>query len=547
LTRHNYNAVVSLQDLSEYYTPTFKACAKDADVGAFMCSYNAVNGVPACANPYLMETILRDHWDWDDTDHHYGGNRSNAVATSLKAGTDLDCGHYYTDHLPEALDEGLITEGDLDKALTRLFTSLVKLGYFNSAASQPLRRLGWNDVNLPSSQQLAYQAAVEGIVLLKNDGSLPLKNSTMGGKALSLALIGPMVNATRSMQGNYAGNAPHLVTPYQAAQKRGFNITTATGVNVNSASNTEDTALSLAKNADAIIYIGGIDNSIESESLDRTNIAWPNAQLAFLRKLTAQGKPVYVIRLGGGQLDDTELLANDTVSGLIWAGYPGQEGGTALMDIVFGAKSPSGRLPLTVYPASYASEVKFTDMALRPSAGNNNLGRTYMWYAKPVLPFGHGLSYAQWNTSWDHLPESTTYSTSGFFSGSSDKSDWNALLTATLFSFRVEVDNDSDIPADYVALLFVKSDAGPKPAPLKRLAAYARVSVPAAESKTVELNIKAEQLVRADGKGNKVLYPGNYEVQLDTDARLTWKFKITGEPQTVEQWPQPDDDSDSDS
>lgn len=181
--------------------PPFQSCARDSNVGAFMCSYNALNGVPTCADPWLLQDVLRDHWNWtaeqqwvtSDCDavqnvflpHGYGKTRAEAAALSLKAGTDIDCGTYYQEHLPKAYDEGMIKESDLDTALIRQYSSLVRLGYFDGMAV-PYRSLTWDDVSTPHAQQLAYEAAVEGITLLKNDGTLPLKISN----GTKLALIG---------------------------------------------------------------------------------------------------------------------------------------------------------------------------------------------------------------------------------------------------------------------------------------------------------------------------------------------------------------------
>lgn len=211
--RYQFDASISTQDMVEYYLPPFQACARDAKVGAFMCSYNAVNGVPTCADDWLLNDVLRNHWNWtggnddgfwvtSDCDaiqnvflpHRWSTTREAAAADSLKAGTDLNCGTYYSHHLQGAYDQGLINDTNLDTAVTRLYGSLVKLGYFDPADSQPYRSLGWEDVGTPEAQQLAYTAAVEGTVLLKNNNTLPLN---LEGK--TVAVIGDWAAATAQL------------------------------------------------------------------------------------------------------------------------------------------------------------------------------------------------------------------------------------------------------------------------------------------------------------------------------------------------------------
>jgi beta-D-xylosidase 4 len=250
-----------------------------------------------------------------------------AVADALKAGTDIDCGTFYAEWLPIAYNESLITETDLRTALVHQYASLVRygalahvnaclliqcfsLGYFDPEDRQPYRTYNWSNVDTPLAQQLAYQAAVEGIVLLKNDGTLPLSSSIN-----NIALIGPWANATAQMQGNYFGVAPYLISPVMGAMDDGYNVTYVLGTNITS----NDTsgfaaAVAAAKEADVIIYAGGIDNTVEAEALDRYTINWPGNQLDLIAELQVIGKPLVVVQFGGGQLDDSVLKGNASVS-----------------------------------------------------------------------------------------------------------------------------------------------------------------------------------------------------------------------------------------
>jgi beta-D-xylosidase 4 len=205
---------ISQQDLVEYYLPSFESCVR-SNVGAFMCTYNAMNGVPTCADPWLLQTILREHWGFNETEqwvtsdcdsiqnvylpHQWSDSREGAAADSLNAGTDLDCGTTMQSHLPDAFTRGLTNETVLDQALIRQYSSLVRVGWFDAATDQPYRQLGWNAVATNESQQLARRAATEGIVLLKNDGLLPLTLDS----STSIGLFGDWANATTQLLGNY--------------------------------------------------------------------------------------------------------------------------------------------------------------------------------------------------------------------------------------------------------------------------------------------------------------------------------------------------------
>ncbi|KZT65756.1 glycoside hydrolase family 3 protein [Daedalea quercina L-15889] len=551
--RYSFDALVSLQDLSEYYTRTFQTCARDANVGAVMCSYNAVNGVPSCANSYLLQDILRGHWNWGEdqwvtgdcgaveciyTEQDYAKTPQQAAADALNAGTDLDCGPgvnyttFYPAYLGAALNESLTSEPTLDRALVRKYASLVKVGYFDPAENQPYRQLGWEDVSTPYAEQLAYTAAVEGITLLKNDGTLPLSKDIK-----TLALIGPWANATVQMQGNYYGVAPYLISPLMAAEALDYTVLYAAGPSINGTS-TESfpEALDAASQADAIIYAGGIDNTIEAEGMDRYTIDWPGVQPEFIDLLAQLGKPLIVFQMGGGQLDDTFLVENANVSAVIWGGYPGQSGGAALMDIVVGSAAPAGRLPTTQYPSAYVDEVAMTDMSLRPSA--TSPGRTYMWYTgTPVFEFGYGLHYTNFSATLS-APSAASYDVQSLVAACAGA----AYLDLCPFeAYTVSVTNTGSMYAsDYVALLFVAGEHGPAPYPNKVLVAYDRLhGVEPLSSQMTTLNLTLGSLARRDDYGNTVLYPGEYTLLLDVEPKSTQSFALTGESAVLDYWPQP--------
>lgn len=289
--------------------------------------------------------------------HNYTQTREEAAAAALNAGTDVNCGTYYQRHLPAALAQGLINETTLDQALIRQYSSLVRLGYFDGLAV-PYRNLTFADVNTPHAQSLALLAAEEGIVLLKNDGILPMQ-ITNGTR---IALIGDWANATTQMQGNYFGVAPYLHGPVYAAQQLGATVNYHYGPGYGDP--TTDSWLgiySAVNDSDIIIYMGGIDNSVESEGMDRVSLEYQGTQLDIIGELASLGKPMIFVSMGGGQLDNSPIANNPNISALLWGGYPGQDGGTAIFNILTGKVAPAGRLTTTQYPANYIAQVPMTN------------------------------------------------------------------------------------------------------------------------------------------------------------------------------------------
>lgn len=556
---NNYNP--SHQDLADYYLAPFKTCVRDANVGSVMCAYNSVNGIPSCANEYLLEEVLRQHWnftaeynyvvsDCSAIDnialfHNFTDTVEGAAAVSINAGTDLDCGQAYI-HLNSAIESNYTTEAVLDRALTRLYWALFTVGYFDGS---DYGSLSFADVGTAPAKKLAYEAAVQGITLLKNDGLLPLHKSK---KYSQVAMIGPYANATTQMQGNYAGTAEFLHSPWEAFQSQ-WKVNYALGTSIKSSDTTGfASAISAAKDSDLIFYLGGIDNSIESETLDRTSLSWPGNQLDLISELTKLGKPLVVVQFGGGQLDDSALLRNKKVNAILWAGYPGQDGGPALLDIVTGKRSVAGRLPVTQYPESYADEVSIFDIRLRPAPrgpghtkpGDINHpptpkfpGRTYKWYTgKSVLPFGHGLHYTKFDFSWGSTLRKSYDITSIIrkYATSSNSNDAAPFETIT-----ATVRNIGHNPSDYVGLVFISSrNAGPAPRPNKSLVSYARLqNIPVRGHQKLELPLTLGSLARADENGSLTIYPGDYTITLDIDAKLKFHFSLRGKQAVIDTIP----------
>ncbi|EPS33075.1 putative beta-xylosidase [Penicillium oxalicum 114-2] len=555
--RYGNNFNPTQQELGEYFLPPFKTCARDSGVGSVMCAYNAVFGVPACASEYLLGDVLRDHWNFtadynyvvsDCTavteiwqSHNFTNSAEEAASVALNSGVDLECGSSYL-KLNESLASNHTSIETLDRSLQRLYSALFTVGFFDGGKYTDL---DYADVSTPSAQILAYAAAVEGMTLLKNDGLLPLGTKH---HFKTVAVIGPYGNATTQMQGDYSGMAPHIVSPLEAFQSASqWGVNYAQGTTITNETNTGfDEALRAAEKSDLIVFLGGIDNSLENEGLDRKSLAWPQNQMDLMTELAKTKKPMIVVQFGGGQVDDSALLQNDHVNAIVWAGYPSQSGGTALLDILQGKVSIAGRLPVTQYPASYADQVSLWDLSLRPNANTSYPGRTYKWYTgEPVLPFGYGLHYTKFEYKWEEGLHKQ-YNIQELVGSCKGKSGGSINDVTPFASVKVRVRNVGHEDSDYVSLLFLSSpDAGPAPHPSKTLVAYSRLhGIKKNHAQTTTLNLNLGSLARADEKGSLVIYPGHYKLVLDVDESLALEFSLHGDPEVIETLPEPQEQYD---
>lgn len=540
------------QDLADYFLAPFKTCVRDSGVGSIMCSYNAVDGIPACADEYLLDQVLREHWNFNAdynyvvsdcgaiTDiwqyHNFTNTEEAAASIALNAGVDLECGSSYL-KLNESLAAKQTSIQALDQALTRLYSALFTVGFFDGGKYSDL---DFSDVSTPHAQALAYEAAVEGMTLLKNDKILPLGRSH---NYKSVAVIGPYANATTQMQGDYSGTAPFLVSPLEAFEAHGWQVNYARGTAINEQSTAGfDSAVAAAEKSDLVVYLGGIDNSMEAETLDRTSLDWPQNQLDLIKILSKLSKPMIVVQFGGGQVDDTALLQNEGIQALLWAGYPGQSGGSALLDVLLGKKSVAGRLPVTQYAASYADQVSIFDINLRPNPDRSFPGRTYKWYTGiPVIPFGYGLHYTEFDFEWEETLDHV-YNIQHLVASCQKVSGRPVNDNTAFATVKARVKNVGPEASDYVNLLFLSSDnAGPTPRPNKSLVSYSRLhNIAPGREQIANLPLTLGSLARADQNGNLVIFPGDYKIALDIFESLTFEFSLQGTPVVVDTLPMPD-------
>jgi beta-D-xylosidase 4 len=543
--RHHFDAKINMQDLAEYYMPPFQQCARDSKVGSFMCSYNAVNGVPTCADTYVLQTILRDHWNWTESNnyitsdceavediylnHKYAKTNAEGTGLAFNAGMDNSCEYSGSSDIPGAFNQKYLNVSTIDRALKRQYEGLVRAGYFDGAAAL-YAGLGVKDINTPQAQKLSLQVASEGLVMLKNDKTLPLSLKS-GSK---VAMLGFWANDPSKLSGIYSGPAPYLRTPVYAANQLGLKVATSSGPvlqKTGARDNWTTPALDAARVSDYIIYFGGLDTSAAAEGSDRTDIGWPSAQIDLITKLSQLGKPLVVVVLGD-MVDNTPILNLKGVNSIVWANWPGQDGGSAVMNVLTGATSVAGRLPITQYPANY-TQLSMLDMKLRP--GGSNPGRTYRWFNRAVQPFGFGLHYTTFAAKFA-TNATVTYDIADIIG----KCTAQYKDTCTVPSIDVAVTNTGNRTSDFVALAFIKGDVGPKPYPLKTLLSYARLrDIAGGQTKKASMALTLGTLARVDESGNTVLYPGEYSVLLDEPVQAEIKLVLKGSMTVLDKWPQP--------
>lgn len=415
--RYHFNAVVTKQDMDDTFQPPFKSCVVDGNVASVMCSYNKVNGIPTCADPDLLSGVIRGEWklngyivtDCDSIDvffnsQHYTKTPEEAAAKAILAGLDLNCGSFLGKHTEAAVTAGLVNESAIDRAVSNNFATLMRLGFFDGHPSKQLYgKLGPKDVCTAENQELAREAARQGIVLLKNTaGSLPLSPTAIK----NLAVIGPNANVTKTMIGNYEGTPCKYTTPLQGLAASVATTYLPGCSNVACSTAQVDDAKKIAAAADATVLVMGADQSIEAESRDRVDILLPGQQQLLITAVAnASTGPVILVIMSGGGMDVSFAKTNDKITSILWVGYPGEAGGAAIADIIFGSYNPSGRLPMTWYPQSYVDKVPMTNMNMRPDPSNGYPGRTYRFYTgETVYSFGDGLSYSEFSHELTQAP-----------------------------------------------------------------------------------------------------------------------------------------------
>ncbi|CAL4990569.1 unnamed protein product [Urochloa decumbens] len=433
--RFHFNAVVSPQDLEDTFNVPFRSCVADGNAAAVMCSYNQVNGVPTCADEGFLKGTIRGKWGLDGyivsdcdsvdvffNDQHYTHTTEDAAAAALRAGLDLDCGPFLAVYTEPAVAKGKVSDADVDAALINTVTVQMRLGMFDGdPASGPYGHLGPKDVCTPAHQELALEAARQGVVLLKNE-----KRKKHGGDILPLraaahrtvAVVGPHAEATVAMVGNYAGKACRYTTSLQGVAGYVKQAVHAAGCADVACAGTQQpvaAAVDAARRADATVVVAGLDQKVEAEGLDRNSLLLPGRQAELISAVAKASKgPVILVLMSGGPIDIAFAQNDPRIAAILWVGYPGQAGGQAIADVIFGHHNPGGKLPMTWYPQDYLRKAPMTNMAMRANPASGYPGRTYRFYTGPTIhPFGHGLSYTRFTHTLAHAPARLTVRLAG--------------------------------------------------------------------------------------------------------------------------------------
>ncbi|KAG5086930.1 hypothetical protein JHK82_054327 [Glycine max] len=516
MDRFHFNAQVSKQDIEDTFDVPFKMCVSEGKVASVMCSYNQVNGVPTCADPNLLKKTVRGLWQLDgyivsDCDsvgvfydnQHYTPTPEEAAADAIKAGLDLDCGPFLAVHTQNAVKKGLLSEADVNGALVNTLTVQMRLGMFDGEpTAHPYGHLGPKDVCKPAHQELALEAARQGIVLLKNTGPvLPLSSQLHR----TVAVIGPNSKATITMIGNYAGVACGYTNPLQGIGRYARTVHQLGCQNV-ACKNDKlfGPAINAARQADATVLVMGLDQSIEAETVDRTGLLLPGRQPDLVSKVAAASKgPTILVLMSGGPVDITFAKNNPRIVGILWAGYPGQAGGAAIADILFGTANPGGKLPVTWYPEEYLTKLPMTNMAMRATKSAGYPGRTYRFYNGPVVyPFGHGLTYTHFVHTLASAPTVVSVPLNGHRRANVTNISNRAIrvtharcdkLSITL---QVDIKNVGSRDGTHTLLVFSAPPAGFGHWALeKQLVAFEKVHVPAKGQHRVGVNIHVCKLL----------------------------------------------------
>ncbi|MEP7143904.1 MAG: glycoside hydrolase family 3 C-terminal domain-containing protein [Ferruginibacter sp.] len=519
--RHTFNAIVGERDLRETYLYAFKKLV-DAGVESVMCAYNRLNGEPCCTGNTLLQNILLKEWKfkghvvtdcWALEDiwlrHKVMPNSVAVAAAAIKAGVNLDCSNMLQDDVMKSIQQNLLTEKEVDHALAGILRTQFKLGFYDAATHNPFTKYGEDSVSNSYHVDLARRMAQQSMVLIKNDKSiLPLHQKKYG----AIMVVGPNAASTDALMGNYHGVSDKMVNFVEGIAAA---VNSGTRVEYDQGCDFTDTVhfggIWAAGNADVTIAVIGLTAVYEGEEGDaflaegggdKKNLNLPASQIAYLKALRkgVNSKPLVVVITAGSAVDVAAV--EPYADAIIYAWYPGQQGGNALADILFGKVSPSGRLPVTFYHS-------FDDL---PAYENYSMkGRTYRYYnGKVQYPFGYGLSYSTFAYKWLQQP-AAGYSVND------------------TIRFKLSIANTGNMDADEPVQVYITYPLA-EGMPLKELKAFKKIKILKRNSKEVTFSIPVNELKKWDETTHSwKLYPGIYSVWIGknaTESLLIKEFSI---------------------
>ena len=489
--RHHFDAVADAKDMNETYLPAFERLVKEADVESVMGAYNRTNGEPCCASKPLIQDTLRDEWGfaghfvsdcWAIRDihenHHVTNTVEESAALAINNGCDLNCGNTFL-HLYDAYEQGMVTEERITEAVERLFTTRFLLGLFDETEYDSIP---YTQVECESHLELARKAARESIVLLKNDGILPLDKN----KIKTVGVVGPNANSRIALIGNYHGTASEYITVLEGIQEYvggDVRVLYSEGCGIQN-SKVESLAYEgdrlaeaqiIADNSDVVIAVVGLNENLEGEegdtgnsyaSGDKIDLLLPAPQRDLLHALEDTGKPVILCLMAGSAIDLSYAEENFAAVLQLW--YPGAQGGRAAAQVLFGDVSPSGKLDVTFYHNEDELPA-FEDYSMK--------GRTYRYLNdEPLYPFGYGLTYGDVKVEAAELEDP--------------------------YHIRVDYSNDSERSTDEVLQVYVELPANALAPAHPRLCGFLRIHAEAGKrgSAVVELDAHTYEVIAEDGK-----------------------------------------------
>ncbi len=524
--RHSFNAEVSTQDLYETYLPAFKACVEEADVEAVMGAYNRTNGEPCCGSKTLLTDILRGEWGFkghvtsdcwairDFHEHHMvTGGPVESVALAMNNGCDLNCGNIFG-NLLLAVRDGLVEEKTIDQAVTRLVTTRMKLGLFDSPEKVPFNTIGYEQVDDAKHKELNLKSSRKSIVLLKNEkGLLPLDKQ----KLKTVGVIGPNANNRKALVGNYEGTASEYITVLEGIKdylgedvrvfySEGCHLFKSRIQGLGSDNDRIAEAKAVCDMSDVVVACFGLDPGLEGEegdqgnefaSGDKPNLNLPGIQEEVLKELYKSGKPIILVLLSGSALSIP--WADEHLPAIIQGWYPGAQGGKAIAELIFGEYSPEGKLPVTFYRTTEELP-EFTDYNMKD--------RTYRYMQREALyPFGYGLSYTEFE-----LSEVTV--------------DTEVLAAGQVVTCTAALTNTGKLPGAETIQVYVKAKR--EGTPNWQLKGLKKVNLNPGEQKTIQIELKDSAFGLYDMDGRLVLHEGEYEIYVGTSQPDSRSIKLTG-------------------
>ena len=505
--RHSFDVHPSEKDLDETYLPAFEALVTEAQVEGVMGAYNAVFGEPSCGSEWLLKDILRDKWEFKgyivsdcgalndfNAGHKITRTVEESAAKALNTGVNLNCGYTYR-HLKKAIELDLTTEEVLDERLKELIMTRFRLGFFDPADVDPYAELGPDVIHCEEHIQLSRKVARNSIVLLKNRGNvLPLD------KNIKVPYVtGPFASSNDILLANYYGVSSNLVTILEGIADK---VSLGTSLNYRSGSlpfhdniNPLNWAPKVAKTADAVIAVVGLSGDLEGEEVDaiasahkgdRVDLKLPQTQVDYVKELAENKKgPLILVVASGSPVALHELY--DLADAILLTWYPGEQGGNAVADILFGDVSPSGHLPVT-FPKSVNQLPDFTDYSMK--------GRTYKYMEEePLFPFGFGLSYTQF--SYSNLEVSR-----------------KRLKKGDSITVTVEVKNTGKMDSEDIAQLYLIPQEKNSDLAKFSLKQFQRVSLKAGESRLLSFVLQPSDLLQVDDSGTRTWIKGDYTLAI---------------------------------